>query len=146
MSSVIVVIPCYNEAKRLSVLQFKAFSLRSCSIRFLFVNDGSTDETINLLECLRKYDPQCFMVCNLPENVGKAEAVRQGLLQAFNAKPDYVGYWDADLATPLNAIPVFYDLLYEMRLNIVHKYALLRESCERSFRRAGHAQNPTGHC
>jgi dolichyl-phosphate beta-glucosyltransferase len=134
MSSVIVVIPCYNEAKRLSVLQFKAFSLRSCSIRFLFVNDGSTDETINLLECLRKYDPQRFMVCNLPENVGKAEAVRQGLLQAFNAKPDYVGYWDADLATPLNAIPVFYDLLNrEPHLEMVFgaRVLLLGRSIER---------------
>jgi dolichyl-phosphate beta-glucosyltransferase len=111
MSSVIIVVPCYSEAKRLSVQQFKAFSLTSCSIQFLFVNDGSTDGTIKLLECLHKCDPQRFTVCNLPENVGKAEAVRQGLLQAFNARPEYVGYWDADLATPLTTIPVFYDLL-----------------------------------
>jgi dolichyl-phosphate beta-glucosyltransferase len=35
----------------------------------------------------------------------------KGLLQAFEANPDYVGYWDADLATPLSAIPAFCDVL-----------------------------------
>lgn len=111
MSSAVIVIPCYNEARRLNTRAFVRFSRAGHPARFLFVNDGSADGTLQVLEGLRDKDPQRFMLCNLQQNVGKGEAVRQGLLQAFNAGPDYVGYWDADLATPLEAIPAFCELL-----------------------------------
>src|SRR5262249_34903218 len=110
-SSAIIVIPCYNEEKRLNLEEFKKFSRESPLQRFLFVNDGSTDGTLRLLENLGNYDPQRFAIHNLPRNVGKAEAVRKGLLRAFDAEPDYIGYWDADLATPLSAIVDFCALL-----------------------------------
>ena len=110
-SSIIIVIPCYNEEKRLNTAEFKKFFRKGYPRRFLFVNDGSTDRTLKLLEDLRDDDPCHFAICNLPKNVGKAEAVRTGILQAFDARPDYVGYWDADLATPLNAIEDFCALL-----------------------------------
>jgi glycosyltransferase involved in cell wall biosynthesis len=110
-SSVVTVIPCYNEEKRLHLEEFKNFSCKDLRPRFLFVDDGSTDGTLRLLEALRDYDPQRFAVYHLPQNVGKAEAVRTGILQAFDNGPDYVGYWDADLATPLKALPDFCALL-----------------------------------
>jgi dolichyl-phosphate beta-glucosyltransferase len=111
LSSVIIIIPCYNEEKRLNLEEFKEFSRENHPQRFLFVNDGSTDGTLRLLENLGNYDPQRFAIHNLPQNVGKAEAVRKGLLRAFDARPDYIGYWDADLATPLRAILDFCALL-----------------------------------
>jgi dolichyl-phosphate beta-glucosyltransferase len=111
MSSVIIVIPCYNEAARLQVQTFKAFTCGQHVLRFLFVNDGSTDDTWKVLQALHASDAQRLAIYGLPKNVGKAEAVRQGVLRAFEIGADYVGYWDADLATPLEAIPVFCDLL-----------------------------------
>ncbi|HMB03697.1 MAG TPA: glycosyltransferase [Isosphaeraceae bacterium] len=111
MSRTTIVVPCYNEALRLDVRKFEEFSRENRHQRFLFVNDGSTDGTLEVLDDLRRSDLECFALCDLPENVGKAEAVRQGLLRAFEADPDYVGYWDADLATPLDAILTFCSVL-----------------------------------
>jgi dolichyl-phosphate beta-glucosyltransferase len=111
MSSAIIVIPCYNEAQRLQIHQFKDDACEGHAQRFLFVNDGSTDGTLKVLQTLRDEDPQRYAICDLPRNVGKAEAVRRGVLLACDADPDYVGYGDADLATPLEAIPAFCELL-----------------------------------
>jgi dolichyl-phosphate beta-glucosyltransferase len=111
MSSAVVIIPCYNEARRLQISTFQDFTCDGHPLRFLFVNDGSTDETLMVLKSLQRYDPQRFTFLDLPRNGGKAEAVRAGLLRAFDAGSDYVGYWDADLATPLGAILDFCDLL-----------------------------------
>jgi len=118
MSSAIIVIPCYNEARRLQVRTFQAFTCERHTLRFLFVNDGSTDDTWQVLEALHTSAPQRFTTYHLAKNVGKGEAVRQGILRALAADSDYVGYWDADLATPLEAIPAFCDLL-DARLDLL---------------------------
>ena len=110
-SAVVIVIPCYNEAHRLNVHKFKEYCATSHSHRFVFVNDGSNDATLKVLEALHQEDPHHFAFIDLPTNVGKAEAVRQGLLSAFASNPDFAGYWDADLATPLEAIRSFCELL-----------------------------------
>ena len=109
MASVVIVVPCYNEEKRLDRASFLAFQNPLHSIKFLFVNDGSTDNTLQLLESLRMSNSDKFSVLSLPQNQGKAEAVRQGIMTAFDSNPDYVGFWDADLATPLDTIPQFVD-------------------------------------
>jgi glycosyltransferase involved in cell wall biosynthesis len=103
-----IVIPCYNEANRLPVPAFQEFMRNSPDIRFLFVNDGSRDAT---LEVLRKLcaGSTTHTVLDLPANGGKAEAVRAGMLAAIaQHQAGIVGFWDADLATPLSAI---HDLL-----------------------------------
>jgi len=115
MATAIIVIPCYNEEKRLDCASFQAFRNPSHTIKFLFVNDGSTDKTLQLLESLRTSNSDRFGVLSLPKNQGKAEAVRQGILTALDFKPDYVGFWDADLATPLDTIPQFVDFAESRR-------------------------------
>jgi glycosyltransferase involved in cell wall biosynthesis len=111
MSRAIIVVPCYNEAHRFDPRIFQAFAREHRELQFLLVNDGSTDGTLERLQNLERCDPDCFAVCDLAANRGKAEAVRQGLLRAFETEPDYLGYWDADLATPLDAILTFCALL-----------------------------------
>lgn len=107
MSRTIIVIPCYNEAKRLSVANFARFVEDKGGIDFLFVDDGSKDDTQAVLERLQQQAPLRFSTYFLGKNQGKAEAVRQGCLAALAQGPDFFGYWDADLATPLEAIPEF---------------------------------------
>ena len=111
MSDTIIVVPCYNEADRLSVETFRGFARRTRGIRFLFVDDGSTDATACVLRSLKVSDPECFDVHTLATNAGKGEAVRRGFMAALESGPDYVGFWDADLATPLEAIQEFRDVL-----------------------------------
>ncbi len=101
---VAIVIPCYNEAHRLELGRFAAFAKEHPNIRFFFVNDGSTDKTAVLLdEFCRTSFGSCSLV-DLAVNGGKGEAVRRGVLAALRESPTFVGYWDADLATPLDAI------------------------------------------
>jgi len=120
MATCTIVVPCYNEAARLDVDAFREFRPPNLSLRFLLVNDGSSDDTASVLESLRDSDPGRFIVHNLPANRGKAEAVRQGILLAFQQRPKMVGFWDADLATPLEIIPEFCDMLAQnARLQIV---------------------------
>ena len=100
-----LVIPCYNEADRLNQASFVEFSKQNPDIGFLFVNDGSTDITASLITSMIKRAGSRMKLLDLPENSGKAEAIRSGVLQALAESPvGYIGYWDADLATPLDAI------------------------------------------
>lgn len=105
MGKSIIVVPCYNEAKRLRSGVFRDYLRARPDTSFLFVNDGSRDDTLAVLEALRLEVPEQIEVLPLAQNSGKGEAVRQGLLHAVTAlRADSVGYWDADLATPLEAI------------------------------------------
>ena len=99
-----IVIPCYNEAARLEVDSFSKFVDEFQDIDFIFVNDGSRDETLAILQRLEARNPERFSVLDQQPNQGKAEAVRGGMNAAFERGNDYVGYFDADLATPLPEI------------------------------------------
>jgi len=111
MSRTIVVVPCFNEALRLDVAQYRRFVARADDVLVLFVNDGSTDATGEVLARLVASDPRRFDVLELPHNGGKAEAVRRGLLWAIAHGAQYAAYWDADLSMPLEEIPRFCDVL-----------------------------------
>jgi len=102
---VVVVVPCYNEAARLDRAAFRDFSLPGRRLCFCFVNDGSRDETLRVLQSLCAERPGLGWTVDLPVNQGKAEAVRQGVLAAVAKGPAIVGFWDADLATPLSELP-----------------------------------------
>ncbi|SEB52229.1 DNA-binding response regulator, OmpR family, contains REC and winged-helix (wHTH) domain [Tenacibaculum sp. MAR_2009_124] len=101
--SVGVVIPCYNEEERLLQDEFLSFLDENSGYYLCFVNDGSSDNTLKVLENLRKGREDFIKVYNCEKNGGKAEAVRQGMLYlARNTKLDYIGFLDADLSTDFN--------------------------------------------
>lgn len=99
-----VVVPCYNEAARFPTNAFRDYLAHAHGINLVFVNDGSNDGTLAILEGLRREFPDRIEVVDKKKNGGKGEAVRDGVLQALKSPSDIVGFWDADLATPLIAI------------------------------------------
>jgi glycosyltransferase involved in cell wall biosynthesis len=107
----ILVIPCFNEAARLPRPVFEAFVEAHPGVSFVLVDDGSADATGTLLAEMAARRPDRFRVCALGRNHGKAEAVRRGMLEALDQEPCFAGYWDADLATPLDALPEFVRVL-----------------------------------
>jgi dolichyl-phosphate beta-glucosyltransferase len=107
MAETAIVIPCYNEAKRLDFDEFEQFAAVAPEVFLLFVDDGSTDDTQDVLDELASRLFGRAQVLSLALNTGKAEAVRRGVNQLLDRKPAYVGFWDADLATPLGVIRDF---------------------------------------
>jgi glycosyltransferase involved in cell wall biosynthesis len=103
----VLIVPCYNEAARLNPQAFADFAAANPSARLLFVDDGSTDGTCGVLEQLKASAPGSIDVMRLPSRQGKGEAVRRGILEGIRREPDFVGFWDADLSTPLRAVDDF---------------------------------------
>lgn len=117
MDRVIVVVPCFNEAQRLDLPGFRAFVDHVQGVAFLFVDDGSRDRTHEMLEGLKRERPGAIDVMRMAKNSGKAEAVRQGMLEAIHRGCDFVAFWDADLSTGLDEIEPFRNIMRD-RLEI----------------------------
>jgi len=129
-----IIIPCYNESLRLNQQAFLHALDQDARLSFLFVDDGSTDDTLSVLNAVKTSNPGQADVLSLKKNAGKAEAVRQGMLHSFHGSFDYIGYWDADLATPLSEIEHFCRLLdsVDTELVIGSRVRLLGRNIERS--------------
>ena len=133
-----LVVPCYNEGRRLPVEGFLAFLDRQPALRVCLVNDGSTDDTVRRLESVVARFPERTELVDYKENAGKAEAVRRGVLRVLSLAPaDFVGYWDADLAAPLEELPRFYRVLRESPRAEVLTGCRLRRMGARIERRLG---------
>jgi glycosyltransferase involved in cell wall biosynthesis len=103
----VLVVPCFNEEARLHPQAFLDFSASHPAVRLLFVDDGSNDGTPGILDGMKAEVPDRVDVIRLAANQGKAAAVREGILAGLRLEPDLVGFWDADLSTPLGAIDDF---------------------------------------
>lgn len=115
----LIVVPCYDEAKRLDPARFLEILEREPELGFVMVDDGSKDDTLSVLENLRAASKGRIEVVALERNRGKAEAVRRGVLRAYELGAEVTGYWDADLATPLDYIARFAKRLEEDGLVMV---------------------------
>lgn len=97
-----IVIPCYNEEKGISNSEYSHFLENNPEAFICFVNDGSTDNTLEVLNILKTKHENQIYVLSLEKNSGKAEAVRVGINYCnLNFQHQYIGYLDADLATTL---------------------------------------------
>lgn len=95
-----IVIPCYNESTRLKLEEFQRFIDLTDEYTLCFVNDGSSDNTYEMLRSFRRGQPDRVKIVDLKKNVGKAEAVKRGIQYMLdNSKVEDIGFIDADLST-----------------------------------------------
>ena len=101
-----LVIPAFNEDRRIGqslerILSF--FRAQSYPFEIIVVDDGSTDRTVEVVRGFAASDPQ-LRVEPQPQNRGKGEAIRKGMLLAGGK---YLFFSDADLSVPIEAVPDF---------------------------------------
>ena len=99
-----IIIPAYNEEKRIgkTIRIFTDYLNNTAySYELIVADDGSTDNTVNLIKNLQKQIPQLRLVC-CKTNKGKGQAVRLGMLAA---KGQIHLFSDADGATPITELP-----------------------------------------
>ncbi len=106
-----VIIPCYNEEQVLPILKnaLEEVSSQMSSFRFefLFIDDGSDDQTLNILKEFHKRDPRMNYL-SFSRNFGKEAAIFAGLQ---NASGYYVSLMDADMQDPPSLLPHMMNIL-----------------------------------
>jgi dolichol-phosphate mannosyltransferase len=121
MPELSVVIPLYDEQDAILELHFRltaALGAPDLDYELIFVNDGSRDETPNILGAIQSKDPR-VVVLNLSRNFGHQAAICAGI---DHARGEAVAVMDGDLQDPPELIPEFvqlwragYDVVYAIR-------------------------------
>lgn len=100
MQKIAIIIPCYNEEKRIDA-ELVASLLASSTATIFLCNDGSTDGTLNVLHTIAAaHNNRCFVI-HSEQNQGKANTIYSAankLLLGNNYS--HIGYFDADFSTP----------------------------------------------
>ena len=100
-----ILVPCYNEEAVLERfyerMQSVIANINDCEFHYVFVNDGSSDSTIEIMRNLHKRDSHVHYV-NLSRNFGKEIAMIAGL---DHVDSDAVVIMDADLQDPPELLP-----------------------------------------
>ncbi len=99
------IVPCYNEEEAIPFFYEEitrvASEMQKVDFEFLFIDDGSKDNTLGVLRELAKKDGRVRYI-SFSRNFGKESAMYAGL---ENAKGDYVSIMDADLQDPPSLLP-----------------------------------------
>lgn len=136
MQQIAVIVPCYNESRRLPAAAFISFLQSRQDIHLYFVNDGSTDNTTQVLQEIKnKTGDHCHVIA-LDKNKGKGEAVRTGFLTAFaENRFDFIGFLDADLSTSPEEFQRLLEKLKETGADFIigSRVKMLNTVIERSF-------------
>lgn len=105
MKKISVVVPCYNEAEVLRIFYDEinkvSKQMNEYDFQFVFVDDGSKDETLAIMKDLGSGDDRVTYIA-LSRNFGKESAMFAGL---SNADGDYVAIMDADMQDPPDLLP-----------------------------------------
>ena len=119
MEKISVVVPCYNEEDVLELFNVEMEKLRkelkNVTLEVIYINDGSADNTLNILRELAKKDKNNKYI-SFSKNFGKESGIYAGLK---NATGDYVVVIDADLQHNPRTIIDMYNILKEKEYDSV---------------------------
>lgn len=110
MKKISIVVPCYNEEESLPIFYTeveKTIKKMKVDVEYIFVNDGSKDQTLEILRSLAKYNKKVRYV-SFSRNFGKEAAILAGLEASTG---DYVTTMDADLQDPPELLIEMYESL-----------------------------------
>ena len=111
MKLISIIIPCFNEEQVLPLYYEEMCrtmdEMKEAEFELIFVDDGSKDGTLALLEKLHSEDKRCKFL-SFSRNFGKEAAIYAGMQ---HAKGDYVGLMDADLQDPPCMLKQMYAIL-----------------------------------
>ena len=112
MEKISIIVPCYNEEEALPLFYKEVNKVSETmheDFEFIFVNDGSSDKTLEVIKNLAKLDERCKYI-NFSRNFGKEAAMYAGLELSTG---DYVTLMDADLQDPPSLLPKMLKLIKE---------------------------------
>lgn len=105
MKKISLIVPCFNEEEALPLFYREATrvadSMKEYEFEFLFIDDGSKDRTMEILQELSQKDARVFYL-SFSRNFGKEAAMYAGFV---NAEGDYIAVMDADLQDPPSLLP-----------------------------------------
>ena len=107
-----LVVPCYNEEEAIPVFYDAVNKIKDkldAEIEFCFIDDGSTDKTLDILRDLNRLDNR-VRYRSFSRNFGKEAGLLAGLEMA---KGDFVATMDVDLQDPPSLLPQMFDILNE---------------------------------
>ena len=109
MDLISIIVPCYNEQEALPDFYKEivkiAKTMKYVNFEFIFVDDGSKDETLSIMKKLHEKDKRVRFV-SFSRNFGKEAGMLAGLR---SAKGDYVAVMDVDLQDPPSLLPEMYE-------------------------------------
>ena len=112
MKKISIIVPCYNEEPTIPYFYEeinKISKLMKNNFEFIFVNDGSKDNTINIIKEYSKKDKRVKYI-NFSRNFGKEAAMYAGLESSSGG---YIAIMDADLQDPPSLLPKMLEILEE---------------------------------
>ncbi|MGK0550926.1 glycosyltransferase family 2 protein [Enterococcus faecalis] len=122
-----IVVPCYNEEEAIPIFFNEIENIRQQldhPIEYIFVNDGSSDQTLTVLRRLYQQAPESVRYLSFSKNFGKEAGLYAGLQKATG---DFVAVMDVDLQDPPELLPKMVRMLTDSDLDCVGTRRVTRE-------------------
>ena len=126
MKKISVIVPCYNEEETIELyykeMQKVMKKIKNTEFELIFINDGSSDKTLDILRNLSKNKDVRYI--SFSRNFGKEAGIYAGLKYATG---DYIGLMDVDLQDPPEMLIDMYNILEEGEYDCVATRRVSRE-------------------